>query len=56
MTCVTLAQKCLKYETPQIKVIEIFTHDVIRTSLENGGEDNNDWWEGITAGEAEWGF
>lgn len=56
MTIVISEQRCLTYETPQVRVIEISTHDVIRTSFENGGEDNNDWWEGIMTGETEWDF
>ena len=46
MSIVGLRQGSLPYDTPQVNVIEFAECDVIRTSFENGGEDNKDWWEG----------
>lgn len=49
MAMVTSKQGCLAYDAPKVRVIEIATIDVIRTSPENGVEDNHDWWEGNTS-------
>ena len=46
MAVETLRQGRLMYGAPQISVIEVTTLDIIRTSPENGGQDNEDWWEG----------
>ena len=32
-----------KYLKPEMEVITFCDEDVIRTSLTNGGEDDNDW-------------
>ena len=47
MSIVGFRQGGLLYGTPQVNVIEFAEFDVIRTSNENGGEDNEDWWEGV---------
>ncbi len=47
MAIVTSKQGCLTYDAPKVRVIKIAMADVIRTSPENGGEDNSDWWEGV---------
>ena len=52
MAVVKLKQGCLTYDTPQVKIIKIATSDVIRTSPENGGADNEDWWIGVASSDA----
>ena len=52
MAIVTFKQGCSTYDTPQVKVIKLATVDVIRTSPESGGEDNEDWWEGVAHSDA----
>ena len=32
-----------KYIRPEVEIINLYDEDVIRTSLTNGGEDDNDW-------------